>query len=234
MSVFNNLVVSHTQVNNGSLDIFYVAAPTVNPIIITGIGVTSNDSGSGLDYAIAGSDDNVGTNSYNIFSHADPLIQNGSFDFPVTNGHSIFFNRNYFKFGTLADAGTVSTFYINYREFSPNSNLILNNFKTLYLGAQAINSEVTVLTGPSTGAYVVKSIFLSVTVDAVLKTAAFQVRSSSGTAPWGNYYYTNTLQYNTEELVGENPVTLTSNMSLILKTGANANYNTIITYTVVT
>lgn len=234
MSVFNNLVFSHTQVNNGSSDVFYVASPTPNPIIITGIGVTSNDSGSGLSYTIFGVDDNIGTNAYRIFTHQDPLIQNGSFDFPVTNGHSIIFNRNYFGFNTVADAGTVSTFYINYREFSPTSNLIVNNFKTIYLPIQAINSELTVLTGPSTGAYVVKSIFLCRSIDTIVKTVAFQVRSSSGSAPWGNYYYTNTLEYNTQELVGENPVTLTSNMSLILKTGANANYNTIITYTVVT
>lgn len=234
MSVFNNLVISHTQVNNGTLDSFYISSPTPNPIIITGIGVTSNDTGSGLAYTISGSDDNVGTNLFRIFTHSDPFIQNGNFDFPVTNGHSILFNRSYFGLATVSDAGTVSTFYINYREFSPNSNLILNNYKTIYLPAQAINSEINVLTGPSTGAYVVKSIFLCRTVDTVVKTVGFQVRSSSGTAPWGNYYYTNTLEYNTEELVGDNPVTLTSNMSLILKTGANANYNTIITYTVVT
>lgn len=233
MSVFNNLVFSHTQVNNGSSDFFSVASPTPNPIIITGIGVTSNDSGSGLQYTLSSADDSGGTNTYRILAFQDPLIQNGSFNFQINNGHSILFNKPFFSVATYSDAGTVSTFYINYREFSPTSNLIVNNYKTLYLPPQAINSEITVLTGPTTGAYVIKSIFISRVIDTIVKTVAFQVRSSSGTAPWGNYYYSNTIEFNTEELVGENPVTLTANMSLILKTGANANYNTIITYTVV-
>jgi hypothetical protein len=230
MGVYNTLIIKHQQVNNGTDDVFYEALPVSN-MIVTGVYVST--SGSGLMYTLSNCDDGVGTNSFTILRNENALakIENPDMSFDVVNPQSFIFNKPFLKITTNSATADWTYIYICYKTFNSESPLIANNlFQTKYQPPTGAASATIVLSGPVSGAYLIKNIFVT-NLDSNSKSANLYVRNASLLSIPSYMYSSASIGEKTIEMVGNNIFYLMPDQDLILKTDADPTFNTIITYT---
>lgn len=230
MGFFNTLIIKHQQVNNGTDDIFYELLPSSN-IIVTGVYVST--SGSGLMYTLSNCDDNSGSNSFTILKNYDSAakIQNPVIGYEVTYPDSFILNKPYIKITTNSATSDWTYIYICYKIFDSDSPLILNGlFQSKYQNPTTASSETIVLNGPDSGAFLIKNVFVT-NLDNNNKSAYFYVRDATMLSTPSYIYSSSNIGKKTIEMVGNNVIYLMPDQDLVLKTDADPNFNTTITYT---